>query len=61
MVFFPFLFIALLSVDLLLLKKKKFADSQIDHCLKGPAVLTTQTKDNYILNNKVFSNIKKRN
>ena len=40
-------------------KEKEFAISQIDHCLKSPPVLTTQTKDNYILNNRVFSNIKK--
>ena len=41
------------------LEEEKFAASQIDHCLKAPAVLTTQTKDNYILNNKIFSNVKK--
>lgn len=40
-------------------KESKFASSQIDHCLEAPTVLTRQTKDNYILNNKVFSNIKK--
>ena len=52
-------------------KEKTFANSQIDHCLNVPPVLTggghstggnaltQQTKDNYVLNNKVFSNIKK--